>query len=128
MPLHRGGPSTTLGTALLFTLRGLTCATGARAAGGLTFIKGDPVAVPSKTGPMIIEFWASWYAQWGLPHAVLEWKASPILPECWSASACTAPRVPPHHWVPASRPLAPVVLQVWALPHGLPPSQLPASG
>lgn len=61
-PLHRGGPSTTLCTALLLALRGLSCATGTRAAGGLTFIKGDPVAVPSKTGPMIIEFWASWYA------------------------------------------------------------------
>ncbi|EFN56660.1 hypothetical protein CHLNCDRAFT_144508 [Chlorella variabilis] len=27
---------------------------------GLTFIKGDPVAVPSRSGPMVVEFWATW--------------------------------------------------------------------
>ncbi|KAL4418880.1 hypothetical protein ABPG77_010049 [Micractinium sp. CCAP 211/92] len=27
---------------------------------GLTFIKGDPVAIPSRAGPMVVEFWATW--------------------------------------------------------------------
>ena len=33
-----------------------------RSAAGLTFIKGDPVAIPSRAGPMVIEFWATWCA------------------------------------------------------------------
>jgi thiol-disulfide isomerase/thioredoxin len=29
--------------------------------GGLAYLKGEPLAnVPTKTGPMVIEFWASW--------------------------------------------------------------------
>ncbi len=29
-------------------------------AAGLVFLKGDPVEIPTKTGPMVVEFWASW--------------------------------------------------------------------
>ena len=31
------------------------------AAAGLTFVKGDPVAIPSRTGPMVVEIWATWW-------------------------------------------------------------------
>ncbi|KAL4443316.1 hypothetical protein ABPG75_011053 [Micractinium tetrahymenae] len=27
---------------------------------GLTFIKGEPVAIPSRDGPTVVEFWATW--------------------------------------------------------------------
>ncbi len=36
------------------------CALRYGSAAGLTFIKGDPVAIPSRAGPMVVEFWATW--------------------------------------------------------------------
>ena len=31
-----------------------------RSAGGLTFIKGGPASIPSPSGPVVLELWASW--------------------------------------------------------------------